>query len=189
MRFGRPRGNPTAGTRSIGTLRRGRSTPKRPRPLPGKARSGGVPSEAPRVRDGKSRRNDAAWQPSRAGTVLVGKIVRSGLSQRARGRSGPGSPDRIRTSFPDQPSPAAQPLSSCAKSEQSHARLGVSAVFCSELSARHLVSGRDPGRQGFGGRKNSEAQHFCEIANRQPVLWPKTVSPSFGGSHLPPKIS
>ena len=47
--------------------------------------------------------------------VLVAKITGPGLRGVPRGRSGPGSPDRIRTSFPDQPSPVAQPRSRCAK--------------------------------------------------------------------------
>jgi Protein of unknown function (DUF2934) len=65
----------------------------------------GQAPKLPRVEDGKNRRNSAASAPPRAGTVLVAKIARSGPSRRARGRSGPGSPDLIRTSFPDQPSP------------------------------------------------------------------------------------
>src|SRR6516165_11362230 len=51
------------------------------------------------------------------------------------GRSGPGLPDPIRTSFPDQPLPRAQPLGSCAKSGQSHLSLAVFAVLCDRLSA------------------------------------------------------
>lgn len=97
-------------------MRSGKSRPKKTCIVPRSPRRGRPPSKPPPVRDARSRRNSSTSRLPRAGTVLVAKIVRSGPSRHPRGRSGPGSPDRIRTSFPDQPSQVAQTLSRCAKS-------------------------------------------------------------------------
>jgi hypothetical protein len=108
MRFGRRRGTRTESTRTIGSVQHVRSRRRKPQASSRTALHGGPLGEGRRIRaparhrGGRKRPRSSAPMRLRTGTILVGYIARSGPSQTTRGRSGPGSPDHVRTSFPDQ---------------------------------------------------------------------------------------
>ena len=108
MRFGRRRGTRTEITRTIGSVQPARSRRRRPQVSWRAAPHGGPLGAGRRIRaparhrGGRKRSRSSAPMRLRTGTILVGCIARSGPSQTTRGRSGPGSPDHVRTSFPDQ---------------------------------------------------------------------------------------
>jgi hypothetical protein len=83
-----------AGTKNIGIGRHAKSTPRRPRAMQPKAGRG--------VLRGAHRASGSDLSVSPLARFLRGIVQVRAPQDTREGRSGPGLPDHIRTSFPDQ---------------------------------------------------------------------------------------